>query len=87
MDLNAEEVDLIQHGQMLDYPQPEGALVRLYDNGVCFAVGEWSEKKQMLKAKRVFNLHLAQAQLQQDTLQALNAEIAQVKHSVTEEAS
>ncbi|GKT12400.1 MAG: tRNA pseudouridine55 synthase [Thiomicrorhabdus sp.] len=59
MDLSKEEVDLIQHGQMLDYPKPETELVRLYDQGECFAVGEWSEKKQMLKAKRVFNLHLA----------------------------
>jgi len=59
IELNAEEVDLIQHGQMLNYPKPDDELVRLYDQGECFAVGEWSDKKQMLKPKRVFNLHLA----------------------------
>ncbi len=58
-DLSKEEVDLIQHGQMLSYPKPDTEFVRLYDEGECFAVGEWSEKKQMLKPKRVFNLHLA----------------------------
>ncbi|NPA71854.1 MAG: tRNA pseudouridine(55) synthase TruB [Gammaproteobacteria bacterium] len=62
MDLTPEEVDLIQHGQMLDYPKPKTELVRLYNQGECFAVGEWSEKKQMLKPKRVFNLHLAKEQ-------------------------
>lgn len=59
LDLSKDEVDLIQHGQMLDYPQPPNDFVRLYDEGECFAVGEWSDKKQMLKPKRVFNLHLA----------------------------
>lgn len=58
-DLSKEEVDLIQHGQMLSYPKPETEFVRLYDEGECFAVGEWSDKKQMLKPKRVFNLYLA----------------------------
>ncbi len=61
-DLSKEEVDLIQHGQMLSYPKPETEFVRLYDEGECFAVGEWSDKKQMLKPKRVFNLHLAKAE-------------------------
>lgn len=61
LDLSKEEVDLIQHGQMLPYPKPETEFVRLYDDGECFAVGEWSDKKQMLKPKRVFNLHLAKA--------------------------
>ncbi len=61
-DLSKEEVDLIQHGQMLPYPKPETEFVRLYDEGECFAVGEWSDKKQMLKPKRVFNLHLAKAE-------------------------
>ncbi len=66
-DLSKEEVDLIQHGQMLPYPKPETEFVRLYDEGECFAVGEWSEKKQMLKPKRVFNLHLAKAEAQEKT--------------------
>jgi len=61
-DLSKEEVDLIQHGQMLSYPKPDTEFVRLYDEGECFAVGEWSDKKQMLKPKRVFNLHLAKAE-------------------------
>ncbi|MCF6253615.1 MAG: tRNA pseudouridine(55) synthase TruB [Thiomicrorhabdus sp.] len=63
LDLSKEEVDLIQHGQMLPYPKPETEFVRLYDAGECFAVGEWSDKKQMLKPKRVFNLHLAKDEL------------------------
>jgi tRNA pseudouridine55 synthase len=67
-DLSKEEVDLIQHGQMLPYAKPETEFVRLYDQGECFAVGEWSEKKQMLKAKRVFNLHLAKAEAQENTV-------------------
>ena len=62
LDLSKEEVDLIQHGQMLPYLKPETEFVRLYDEGECFAVGEWSDKKQMLKPKRVFNLHLAKAE-------------------------
>ncbi len=62
LDLSAEEVDLIKHGQMLDYPKPEAEFVRLYDQKECFAVGEWSDKKQKLKPKRVFNLHLAKAE-------------------------
>ncbi|VAW44289.1 tRNA pseudouridine(55) synthase [hydrothermal vent metagenome] len=61
-DLSKEEVDLIQHGQMLPYPKPNAEFVRLYDEGVCFAVGEWSEKKQMIKPRRVFNLHLAESE-------------------------
>ncbi len=75
IDLSPTEVDLIQHGQMLDHPKPEGELVRLYDNGECFAVGEWSEKQQKLKPKRVFNLHLAketQAQVQTEKRDALS---------------
>jgi len=68
LDLSKEEVDLIQHGQMLPYPKPETEFVRLYDDGECFAVGEWSEKKQMLKPKRVFNLHLAKAEAQKNTV-------------------
>lgn len=77
LDLSAEEVDLIQHGQMLAYPKPETEFVRLYDQGECFAVGEWSEKKQMLKPKRVFNLHLAKAQAQMDA----QAQAAQATNS------
>lgn len=87
IDLTPEEVDLIQHGQMLNYPKPEGELVRLYDNGECFAVGEWSDKKQMLKAKRIFNLHLAKEQQKLDALQALNAEIDATKQAAIEETS
>ena len=87
IDLTPEEVDLIQHGQMLNYPRPEGELVRLYDNGECFAVGEWSDKKQMLKAKRIFNLHLAKEQQKLDALNALNAEIIETKRAITEETS
>jgi len=74
MDLSAEEVDLIQHGQMLDYPKPESELVRLYDQGECFAVGEWSDKKQMLKPKRVFNLHLAKEALKQEQLKKMESQ-------------
>ncbi len=60
-ELSKEEATLIRHGQMLSYPKPKTEFVRLYDEGVCFAVGEWSDKKQKLKPKRVFNLHAASA--------------------------
>lgn len=87
IDLTPQQVDLIQHGQMLDYPKPEGELVRLYNKGECFAVGEWSDKKQMLKAKRIFNLHLAKEQQERDALDTLNAEINATKQAFIEELS
>lgn len=74
LDLSKDEVDLIQHGQMLDYPKPETEFVRLYDEGECFAVGEWSDKKQMLKPKRVFNLHLAKEEAEKALAEQLAAD-------------
>ncbi|MDG6777890.1 tRNA pseudouridine(55) synthase TruB [Thiomicrorhabdus sp. zzn3] len=57
IDLDAEQTSLIKHGQALKLKQPPTELVRFYDDqGVFFAVGEWVEKYQLLKPKRVFNL-------------------------------
>ncbi|MDG6773086.1 tRNA pseudouridine(55) synthase TruB [Thiomicrorhabdus sp. ZW0627] len=57
IDLDAEQADLIRHGQKLNLPKPETQLVRFYDDqGVFFAVGEWQAEKNLLKPKRVFNL-------------------------------
>lgn len=55
--LTAEQTHLIQHGGMLDLPKPETELVKFYNpEQVFIGVGEWSESKQLLKAKRLFNL-------------------------------
>lgn len=55
--LTAEQTSLIQHGGMLDLPKPATETVKFYDaDQVFIGVGEWSDSKQLLKAKRLFNL-------------------------------
>ncbi|BBP43601.1 tRNA pseudouridine(55) synthase TruB [Thiosulfativibrio zosterae] len=57
LNLSQEQTDFIQHGGMLALPKPATELVKFYNpEGVFFGVGEWSDTKQMVKAKRLFNL-------------------------------
>lgn len=53
--LTEEEVKLIRQGGMLAKPRPSTDFIRLYDeHGQIVALGEWHEKTQQIKAKRVF---------------------------------
>lgn len=53
--LEEKQVAWIRNGGMLKLPRPNTSYVRLYDTeGKIVAMGEWHEKSQQLKAKRVF---------------------------------
>jgi len=53
--LDEAQVAWIRQGGMLKLPKPQTEYVRLYDpQGVIVALGEWHEKSEQLKAKRVF---------------------------------
>lgn len=57
LNLTEEQADWIMHGGMLDLPKPDAELIRFYNPQQQFiGVGEWSEKKQAIKPKRLFNL-------------------------------
>ncbi|BBP46026.1 tRNA pseudouridine synthase B [Thiosulfatimonas sediminis] len=56
LDLAQAQAAHVLQGGMLRLAQPEGGLVRFYDhNGVFIGVGEWHEKNQLIKPKRLFN--------------------------------
>ncbi|CAN8140568.1 tRNA pseudouridine(55) synthase [uncultured Thiomicrorhabdus sp.] len=57
IDLVEAQAMHLLHGGMLRLPKPEMDLVRFYDhNGQFIGVGEWHEKNELIKPKRLFNL-------------------------------
>lgn len=57
IDLAEAQAMHLLHGGMLRLPKPETDLVRFYDhNGQFIGVGEWHEKNELIKPKRLFNL-------------------------------
>lgn len=60
MDLNAKQTDYLWKGGFLAGVEPtdptKDSLLRLYNQGEFFAVGEWRADKNTLKIKRGFNL-------------------------------
>lgn len=61
IDLVFEQAQWVRNGGMLRLPKPETDLVRLYENDICIAVGEWHPEKELIKPKRVFNLEPAES--------------------------
>lgn len=57
IDLVEQQAAHLLHGGMLRLPKPDTDLVRFYDHqGQFIGVGEWHEKNQLIKPKRLFNL-------------------------------